>query len=109
MSEGGRGSIAKILDVLGTRFNLPIALEAQGLDDGVLLYQAFLPALFIRKPGSKESIPMPGDEEKLDSALANLTKQTSLEFSREIRPFNTWFITEIKEPNSVNTSNLPVR
>ena len=109
MSTGGRGSIAKIIDVLGARFNLPIVLEAHGIEDRILSYQAFLPALFTRKPGSKESVPVPGDEEKLDSALANLKKQTSLEFTREIRPFNTWFVTETKDPNSVNTVNLPAQ
>jgi hypothetical protein len=96
LSGGGRGSIAKILDVLGDRFKLPIVLEAQGLSDEILLYQKFLPRLAVKKPGSKEFVPVPGDEEKLESALANLTKQTSLEFTRETRPFNTWFVTERK-------------
>jgi hypothetical protein len=108
MSAGGRGRIAEILDVLGDRFNLPIVREAQGLAEGPFFYQAFLPARSVRKPGSKESVPVPGDEKKLASALVNLTRQTSLEFSCETRPFDTWFITESAAPNRGKTGNPPL-
>lgn len=108
MSAGGRGSIAEMLDVLGNRFNRPIVSEAEGLD-GHTSYQAFLPAFYVRKLGSKESVPVPGDEEKLDSALVNLTRQTSLEFSREVRPFAMWLVTEMEEPNDVNAPAPPSR
>jgi len=108
MSAGGSGSIAGMLDVLGDRFNRPIVSEAEGLD-GHVSYQAFLPALFVRRPGSKGSVPVPGDEEKLDSALVNLTRQTSLEFSRETRLFTMRLVTEIDEPSDANAASPPSR
>ena len=34
------------------------------------------------------------------TALANLARQTSLDFEKDMRPFDVWLITEIGDPNA---------
>jgi hypothetical protein len=103
---GGRG-LTRMLETVGNRFNRPILLEAQGLEDPSVPYQTCdsFTAYFVRKLGSKESVPRDDEQQKLDSVLANLTKQTSLEFAREIRPFDMCLVTETGEPSGVNAGN----
>jgi hypothetical protein len=99
-------SLARVLNRVAIRFNRPMILEAQGLDQVSVDYQTWLSydTWLARKLDPNDPFPIHG-EEKFNPVLANLAKQTSLEFSREKRPFATWFITEIKEPNSVTTGD----
>ncbi|OHB66270.1 MAG: hypothetical protein A2Y76_10710 [Planctomycetes bacterium RBG_13_60_9] len=101
-----RESITQMFQKVASRFNRPIILETQGLDEVFVEYQTCLSydTWVARKLDPKDPFPIHGGE-ALDPVLANLTKQTSLKFARETRPFNTWFITEIKEPSSGNPSN----
>ena len=103
-------SLARVLNRVANRFNRPMILEAQGLDQISVDYQMWLsydtwPA---RKLDPNDPFPIHG-EEKLNPVLANLAKQTSLEFSREKRPFTMWLITEIKGSDPVNTATTSSR
>ncbi len=101
-----REGITQMLDRVASHFNRPVILETQGLDRVSVEYQECLSyeTWLARQDDPKELFPIYGEED-LNPVLANLTKQVSLEFSRQTRPFNTWFITEIKEPNSATTGN----
>ncbi len=103
-------SLARVLNRVANRFNRPMILEAQGLDQVSVDYQTWLSydTWLARKLDPNDPFPIHG-EEKLNPVLANLAKQTSLEFSREKRPFATWFITEIKESDRVNTATSSPR
>ena len=109
MAGGGNGNVTRMIETVGNRFNLPVILEAQGLDDVPVSYHtcASFSQLFVRKPGAKESVPLPGEEGRLDSVLANLARQTSLDFEKDMQPFDVWFITEIDDPNVGNPSGPP--
>jgi len=109
MAGGGNGNVTRMVETVGNRFNLPVVIEAQGLDDVSVSYYtcASSTQLFVRKPGAKESVPVPGEEGRLDSVLANLTRQTSLDFEKDMRPFDVWLVTEIGDPNAETPSGLP--
>jgi hypothetical protein len=98
LGRGAHESIAELLDRVGNRFNRPVILETQGLDGVSTWYQPCVSyATWVRRKGeSNEPFPIDG-EEKLDPVLANLTRQTSLEFSRETRPFDMWVVSEIED------------
>jgi hypothetical protein len=101
----GHESLAQILNLVANRFNRPMILETEGLERISVDYQAWLSydTWEARKLEPEGPFPSPG-EEKLNPVLINLAKQTGLEFSREARPFSTWFITEVKGPDAVKTS-----
>jgi hypothetical protein len=98
LGRGAHESLASVLDRVGQRYNRPIILETEGLDEVFVWYQpcTSYSTWRRRKSRSNDPFPMHGGE-KLNPVLANLTRQTSLEFSRETRPFDMWFLSEIED------------
>jgi hypothetical protein len=74
-------------------------LETQGLDEVSIRFQPCVSYTIPTGRKSERQGPFAAfGEENLDPVLANLTRQISLEFSRETRPFDTWIVSEIEEP-----------
>jgi len=93
---GGRGSIAKVVETVGSRFNRPVVFEADRLGDIEMRYHisGSFNTMRVRKAGSTDIAEPPGEQEKLNSVLANLARQTSLNFELGRRKCDIWFITE---------------
>lgn len=110
LGPSAQASVAELLHRVGERFNRPIIVEAQGLDEVSVQFVLCLSYLI---SGKKEPVdggpfPMPLGA-NLDPVLANLTRQTSLEFSRVTRPFDTWLVTELGVPDDANSGRRVYR
>ncbi|MBM4023814.1 MAG: hypothetical protein FJ280_00180 [Planctomycetes bacterium] len=99
LGGSGQTTVAGLLHQVGARFHRPVILEAQGLDEIPIRFQPCVSYTVPTGRRSERQGPFTtfGDG-NLDPVLANLTRQISVEFSCETRPFDTWLVTEIEEP-----------
>jgi hypothetical protein len=90
IAGGGTGSIAEMIEWVGDYFNRPVVIETEDLPDITVSYHDSESLSFAT--GNAK-----GKEEKqaiLDSALQNLSRQTSLQFEYGQCEQDVWFITE---------------
>lgn len=98
-----QASVAELLHRVGERFNRPIIMETQGLDDVSVQFVLCMSYLLSGKKEPVDGGPFPIPlGANLDPVLANLARQTSLEFSRQMRSFDTWLVTEVGVPDDAN-------
>ncbi|MFA6240128.1 MAG: carboxypeptidase regulatory-like domain-containing protein [Candidatus Hydrogenedentales bacterium] len=88
---GGSGTLVEFLAWTGNRINMPVIDETSDTK-----------ALQVEWANNRSSAlkKVPGEERnaKIDLVLANLAKQTSLQFTRERRTIDVWFVTETPAP-----------
>jgi len=96
LAGGGRGSIAKVVEQVGARFNRPVVFETAGLDNIEVRFHisGSFNTRRVHRAGSGDRAARAEELEKLNSVLANLTRQTSLRFELARRECDAWFITE---------------
>jgi hypothetical protein len=98
-----QASVAELLHRVGERFNRPIIVETQGLDEVSVQFVLCMSYLLSGKKEPVDGGPFPIPlGANLDPVLANLARQTSLEFSRQMRSFDTWLVTEVGVPDDAN-------
>ena len=91
---GGGGtaeSVAEFLGVLGNRVGVPVIDETEASKEMNIVYDHHRSAYLSKLTNIEEKA------KKLEMLLANLTKQTELQFRIEKRPVEVWFITEKKK------------
>ena len=89
---GGRGSLAEMLQMVGSDFELPMVFETANLSD-ISVYYRTSESYGFAKANAKTR------EEELEifeSVLGNLSRQTSLQFEHGERETAVWFIREEK-------------
>jgi hypothetical protein len=87
---GGTGSVAKMIERVGSDFNRPVVFETEGLSDITVSYhdsQSYSLATANAKTSEDR-------QQILDSVLENLSSQTSLQFEYGQCEQDVWFITE---------------
>lgn len=90
IAGGGTGSIAEMIEWVGSYFNRPVVIETEDLPDITVSWHDSESLSFATADAKTK-------EEKqaiLDSALQNLSRQTSLQFEYGQCEQDVWFITE---------------
>lgn len=91
---GGGGtaeSVAEFLGTLGNRVGVPVIDETEAPREMNIVYNHHRSAYLSKLTNIEEKA------KKLQMLLANLTKQTELQFRIQKRPVEVWFITEKKK------------
>lgn len=93
MSGGGTAhSVAELLQKIGNRANIYVVDRTEPSEGNNILYYLHRSSRPLRQMESS-----PEKTEKLKVFLANLTKQTELQFEVAQQPVEIWFVTEDKE------------
>jgi hypothetical protein len=90
INGGGNGSVAKMIERVGSRFNRPVVFETEDLPDITVSWhnsQSYGLATANAKTSEEK-------QQILDSVLENLSRQTSLQFEYGQCEQDVWFITE---------------
>jgi hypothetical protein len=88
VNGGGTGSIAKLIENVGSHFDQPVVFETENLSDITVSY--FYSQSYGLAKANAET--REDEQEILDSVLQNISKQTSLQFEYGQRDKDVWFI-----------------